>query len=551
MLLSLGYVVVMSAALPMLLSLGYVVVMSAALPMLLSLGYVGVMSAALPMLLSLGYVVVMSAALPMLLKSWIRRCYVSCITYAIKSWIRRCYVSCITYAIKSWIRRCYVSSITCAIKSWICRCYVLCPGICHRYRAPVFVIGIVPGEIQTKQDSVNTVAEICTNCSMSLLSKVNETLSTRADNYNLHPLLINYTVRNPDPDGSCGSLCYQGVSNSSLNNLYFIFTCVFVIALVVTLVTNTITVIVIVGTAELRTRTNAFIVSLSVSDILFSVFMIGLAMVTITRHFRQYPIDPVAFQTVTTFAWGIQIHGSNGNLLLVSVERWLYITQPFLYQKYVTTRAVFVSIAATWLVSLAVNIPYLCFGRNDLGSSRSYFIISLAYVNPAIHTACFIILVAIYTHICLITLKHLKRFSKVRRIAAQNGTVAGSYKSSSVHAENWKSIKLLISICGIFFLFVSPYAYFVAYTSTNTSLGASASVWLMFCFLLLTLFHCSNFFVYALGIRLFKKIVKRQFYRLKCCRGSHVSHVRDTSVGSGLDMETRIQNVSYVSSYDN
>ncbi|KAK6965580.1 dopamine receptor [Biomphalaria glabrata] len=340
-------------------------------------------------------------------------------------------------------------------------------------------------------------------------------------------------------------------ANNSLTSLYFILTCLFLTALVVTLVTNIITVIVMVTTAELRTRTNAFIVSLSISDILYAGFMISLTVVTIIRYFVQLSVDNVAFQMATTFAWGIQIHGSNGNLLLVSVERWLYITQPFLYQRYVTTRTVVLSIAATWTVSLAVNIPYLSFGRNDLFSTKSYFIISLAYVNPAIHTACCIVLVAIYTHICVITLHHLKKLSKVKHLSVQapkKGTRGSVPKISSVHAENWKSIKLLISICGIFFIFVSPYAYFVAYTSVNTSLGSSVSTWLMVCLLLLTFFHLSNFFVYSLGIRLFKKVIKKHLYRLRCWRGSRVGHVGSTSTGSALDMETRIQNISYISS---
>ncbi|CAL1534237.1 unnamed protein product, partial [Lymnaea stagnalis] len=154
-----------------------------------------------------------------------------------------------------------------------------------------------------------------------------------------------------------------------------------------------------VRTPILRTCTNAFIVSLSISDILFAMLMLGLSVGTIVRRFVPFYVDPVTLQIVTAFAWGIQIHGSNGNLVLVSVERWLYITQPFLYQRFVSSKTVIASIAATWAVSLAVNIPYLCFNRN-LYMPKSYFVVSTAYVNPTIHTVCCLTLIAIYTHIC-------------------------------------------------------------------------------------------------------------------------------------------------------
>lgn len=345
---------------------------------------------------------------------------------------------------------------------------------------------------------------------------------------------------------------------SSNNDVQFAILCIFCLALLLTLVTSTLTIVVMARTPALRTCTNAFIVSLSVSDIFFSLVLLAIVVLLVVRRFVTFKVDPVAFQMVVYFAWGIQIHGSNGNLVLVSLERWFYITQPFLYQRYVTARGVVVTIGVMWVISFAVNIPYLCFST-DLYTPTSYFIISMAYVNPTIHTICCVILIVIYSHICFITYQHMSRISKLKRQTQRRGddvdnintlVSLNSEKSKlAIQIENWKSVRLLITICGIFFVLVSPYAYFTAYSLTKPS-SVAVSSWLSYIFLLmLSLFHCSNFFVYALGIRLFKNAIKKQL-RKWGCRGAQVSTQNGSTAVSAYDRPTRTQYISHIASYD-
>lgn len=366
--------------------------------------------------------------------------------------------------------------------------------------------------------------------------------------------------------------------------------CILLAALIITIITNCLTIVVIAKSPGLRTLTNTFLVSMSAGDELYALFAFGTVSTIIVYFFNPFNYSRIQLQAIVNFAWGTLIHISNGNLILVSLERWLYITQPFLYLRLVSAKSVITGVVVTWVSALAINIP--CVFPVFTGSRRLYFQTMHGYVYPIIHTLCSILLAFIYVHISLITLQHLKKISKIQphhyslndnssvRIppasrspfsadsptmvplnsntsphinnktqvrpfskpspkamsATQVPPISNTsfqassstqdppislpslhadsliqirpISKSSLHAENWKAIKLLITVCGLFFVFVSPYVYFSSYVLLNPKKARDLRSWQNPLLILLSVYHCSNFFVYVLRIRQFRKVLK-------------------------------------------
>lgn len=185
-------------------------------------------------------------------------------------------------------------------------------------------------------------------------------------------------------------------------------------------------------------------------------------------------------------------------------------------------RLVAACIAVIWISALTINLPYVF---TSFATRRgSYFTTWHGYVYPALHTACCFLLLTIYTHISVTTYQQLNKISKLKPQLQRDDTQSSIIPISkrSFQAENWKAVKLLILICGLYFIFVSPYVYFLAYTQVNLTKAYALRNWSWPLLILMSIYHCSNFFVYALRMRQFRRAVKHSFRKFVCCRNNRV-----------------------------
>lgn len=315
---------------------------------------------------------------------------------------------------------------------------------------------------------------------------------------------------------------------------------VFLSTLAVTIATNSLTIIVFIETPALRTITNIFLVSLSLSDQLYALFLFGLWTTSIIFFFHSFYVSFDDLQRYFYFACGILIHSSNGNLILVSLERWLYIARPFWYQRLVSLKTVVISLTFMWVSALVVNVPYLpeqSFHRRVL-----YFVILHSFVYPGLHTFCCLCLVLVYSHISLITFRQLKKISKIQPSSQQSNpgeARAATASKGSLHARNWKSVRLLITLCGLFFLCVSPYVYLTSYACLHPGKWDDMATWNMPLLILLSVYHCSNFFVYILSMSRFRSAFKKKTLKCACCRRNRVDNVGQTRATSAHEHQSR------------
>ncbi|BFZ23820.1 hypothetical protein BsWGS_26859 [Bradybaena similaris] len=316
----------------------------------------------------------------------------------------------------------------------------------------------------------------------------------------------------------------------------------------VTLVTNIITIFLIMKTKALRTTTNYFVVSLSSSDAMYGAFTLGLIGIVVIHNFIDFYYNVRLLRAILFFSWGTLIHSSIANLSLVSIERWIYITRPFWYQRHVTVKVVIISIVITWVTAMTVNFPYLF---PNFGSRiPAYFKACHGYVYPVLHTACCLLLFLIYTHIAVITYQQINKISKLKpqiQKPDNDSTAVVKISKRPFQSENWKAIKLLITICGLYVVFTSPYVYYFSYTQLNPLKAAKLYSLSTPLLILLSFYHCSNFFVYSLRMRQFRRAFKKCFGKCIFCRGSKVDSVstveRTTSI---YELQSHTRRWTYV-----
>ncbi|ELU12054.1 hypothetical protein CAPTEDRAFT_57370, partial [Capitella teleta] len=127
----------------------------------------------------------------------------------------------------------------------------------------------------------------------------------------------------------------------------------------VALIANTLLVWVIVKSAQLRTWTNAFIVSIASSDIIFAVFVILPAALFVNIS----PTSPRSCMATGSFSVLTQSVTSL-SLMMVSIDRCIAVTWPLKYTITVTSASVTIMLLVVWLMSLAMAVmPLMGLGR--------------------------------------------------------------------------------------------------------------------------------------------------------------------------------------------
>lgn len=160
----------------------------------------------------------------------------------------------------------------------------------------------------------------------------------------------------------------------------------------------------------LRTSTNVFISSLAVSDIFSSIYGLARMGIISVIDFKCFPKDTREhFDKLLYMSYTINIFSSYMNILIVSGERWLFISRPFLHQRLISRRFSFIGVTVAWASSLIVNLDGFVF------SLRNYWIV--AYIKseivfPCIHLILTAVLLCIYIHLTIITRKQMYAIRK-------------------------------------------------------------------------------------------------------------------------------------------
>ncbi|CAG5126436.1 unnamed protein product [Candidula unifasciata] len=288
------------------------------------------------------------------------------------------------------------------------------------------------------------------------------------------------------------------------------------VTLILGIVTNSVLFITICCSGQLRATTYIYIASLAVSDIIFSCHGIRY---TLMGNDSEVECDASDFRARDFIFFNKVSSAANyANILMVSLERWLYIARPFLHQRYLSIKITVCGLATAWLFAIIVNID--TFIASDI-KYTAVIKFKLNVVFPSIHFFVSCILCIVYVHLALIARGQLRAINRTRPVGVSN-----SYpQSASIDAtnatmasikENLKSLRLLVLVFGSFFVLMTPGICLHLYDKHDYA-GVNHPI-LHGVFKQMTFTHCCvNFFVFATQNCHFRQIFLGYFRKIYGC----------------------------------
>uniref|UniRef100_A0A3B4WKD0 Gastrin/cholecystokinin type B receptor n=1 Tax=Seriola lalandi dorsalis TaxID=1841481 RepID=A0A3B4WKD0_SERLL len=121
---------------------------------------------------------------------------------------------------------------------------------------------------------------------------------------------------------------------------------------------NLLIIVVLMLNKRMRTVTNSFLLSLAVSDLMMAIFCMPFTL--IPNILEDFIFGASMCKTVTYFM-GISVSISTFSLVAIAIERYSAICNPLKSRAWQTRSHAYRVIAATWVVSLLIMVPYPVF----------------------------------------------------------------------------------------------------------------------------------------------------------------------------------------------
>jgi hypothetical protein len=275
---------------------------------------------------------------------------------------------------------------------------------------------------------------------------------------------------------------HDGFTSSGIAKAFFVAVVIFI-----AIVGNLVVCVSFTLFRNLRSMTNYFLVSLSISDILVSICVMPIYLVyelhTPRNYFTPDKMALVRFWQIMDFFLCMT---SVWTLATIAVERNLAISQPFYYTKWISPTRVYVSIAVLWMFSLTVSVMTHLnpFGQK---SHLSVFIVATSFFLP------FIIIMIMYAQIWRVARRQARRLR-------QDGALA----------TDFKAITTIAIVIGTFFVCYTPNVILTIWFHFNfqplpTPEAVTVARWL-------TYFNsCANPIIYSCFNRTYRTGFKRLF----------------------------------------
>ncbi|XP_076839015.1 cholecystokinin receptor-like [Brachyhypopomus gauderio] len=121
---------------------------------------------------------------------------------------------------------------------------------------------------------------------------------------------------------------------------------------------NLLIIVVLLVNKRMRTVTNSFLLSLAVSDLMMAVFCMPFTL--IPSLLEDFIFGAAMCKTVTYFM-GISVSISTFSLVAIAIERYSAICNPLKSRAWQTRSHAYKVIAATWVLSVGIMVPYPVF----------------------------------------------------------------------------------------------------------------------------------------------------------------------------------------------
>ncbi|KAJ0062224.1 hypothetical protein NL108_002556 [Boleophthalmus pectinirostris] len=309
-------------------------------------------------------------------------------------------------------------------------------------------------------------------------------------------------------EGSGGSSwCFPHLNNSCrrLQQPHSSTALLYTLLALVSLLTVALNLLVIVSIShfrQLHTPTNALLQSLAVSDLVVGLLVMPIEGV---RHMEMCWLMGRLLCVLTPYVSYCLLSASLGNMVLISIDRYLAICDPLLYSSKVNLSRVRALICLCWACSLLYNG---CILIGHLSQPERYSTCHGECVVVISHTAGTVdLLISFVTPCTIMVVLYLRVFAAaIAQVRADRFRVASNAQETGprVKRSETKAARTLGIVIAVFLMCFCPYYYpALAGEDTSTSLSYYALLsWIML------LNSCMNPLIYAMFYPWFRKAVK-------------------------------------------
>ncbi|XP_053087885.1 trace amine-associated receptor 13c-like [Pangasianodon hypophthalmus] len=239
--------------------------------------------------------------------------------------------------------------------------------------------------------------------------------------------------------------------------VYFLLYVCSAAVVLLTVCGNLLVVISVFHFKQLHTPTNTLVLSLAVSDFLIGAFvMLPVLIWTIESCWIFGRGFCISFWLSGAFILILSLY----NVALISVDRYLALSNPFLYTNTISRRTMCIAVCCTWCVCLAYSVTFYYFNissMNFLLCPGECFLL-LNEVWSVIDLVCSFIfplsvIIILYTRVFLIAKKHA---TAIRELNNHTRPKTQKITSHSMKPER-KAAKVLGILVAVFLVCLLPY----------------------------------------------------------------------------------------------
>lgn len=147
---------------------------------------------------------------------------------------------------------------------------------------------------------------------------------------------------------------------------------------------NILVFVLVIYNKRLRTRSNAFLLSLATSDFLVGAILGPMFVVQFFSHRHR---ENCGFNMIRRYLSTLLMGGAVGSIALVSYDRWTHLTKTIRYKEFMSKRKVAILITIVWIIPGAIPLARLT-------SEAAYSTIIIIYVCVifALMTTCYFVI---------------------------------------------------------------------------------------------------------------------------------------------------------------
>ncbi|XP_026781681.3 trace amine-associated receptor 13c-like [Pangasianodon hypophthalmus] len=255
---------------------------------------------------------------------------------------------------------------------------------------------------------------------------------------------------------------------------------------------------------QLHTPTNMLVLSLAVSDFLFGALVMPSILIwTIESCWIFGKVFCISFWLIGGFLIIISIY----NIALISVDRYLALSNPFLYTNTISRRTMCIVVYCNWCVCLAYNVTF-CYFNGSFKSfvmcpGECFFMLNEVWsVIDLVVTFVFplSVIIILYTRVFVIAKKHA---TAIRELNNHTRPKTQKITSHSMKSER-KAAKVLGILVSVFMVCLLPYFIYILLGDIIELQAESIQKFLILGYLNSTI----NPFIYALFYPWFRRCIK-------------------------------------------